>query len=294
MATHNSRSGLTPQEALLERVLREVVTRVQDTGFVLKGGGALVFVYGSPRHTTDLDFDAERKTDMTRRMRRAIQASGVEIDEGTWWWPKGTRTTRDSMRYKVEFVDNQGEREELQVDTRYRPRPESSEIVTVNGIRTYKIEALYDQKLAALSNRHVARDVFDLAFLSSKYGYDLRDDQIFKAEYITRDMNGLEVDLIHQLQYDPILARITNAENIVLEFREAIVTQIQQRKIEDVEQSIPMSIPMTEEIIALRRLIHGEETLIPKRIQLSHRIILHRFDRPDGGHSIQNPDWYGR
>ncbi len=43
--------------------MREVVARVQDAGFVLKGGGALVLVYGSHRHTAGLDFDAERPTD---------------------------------------------------------------------------------------------------------------------------------------------------------------------------------------------------------------------------------------
>ena len=247
--------------------------RVQDARFVLKGGGALVFVYGSHRHTTDLDFDAERKTDMTRRIRRAIQAVGVEIDEATWWWPKGARATRDSMRYKVEFVDNQGEREELQVDTRYRPRPKASQIVTLNGIRTYKVEALYDQKLAALRNRKDARDIFDLAFLSSRYGQALNNAQVLKAERITRDMNVLEQDLIHQLRFDPKLARITNAESIVLEFREAIVSQIQRRKLRDAEQSVPLSIPLTDEIIALRHLLHGEESMLPKRIQLPSRTI---------------------
>ena len=273
MAAYDCGSGLTPQEALLERVLREVVMRVQDARFVLKGGGALVFVYGSHRHTTDLDFDAERKTDMTRRIRRAIQAVGVEIDEATWWWPKGARATRDSMRYKVEFVDNQGEREELQVDTRYRPRPKASQIVTLNGIRTYKVEALYDQKLAALRNRKDARDIFDLAFLSSRYGQALNNAQVLKAERITRDMNVLEQDLIHQLRFDPKLARITNAESIVLEFREAIVSQIQRRKLRDAEQSVPLSIPLTDEIIALRHLLHGEESMLPKRIQLPSRTI---------------------
>lgn len=40
------RPGLTDQQARPERVMREVVARVQDVGFVLKGGGALAFGYG--------------------------------------------------------------------------------------------------------------------------------------------------------------------------------------------------------------------------------------------------------
>ena len=82
MAT-NDRLHLTADQALLEHVMREVVMQVQDAGFVLKGGGALVLVYGSIRHTTDLDFDAEKQTDMPLRLRRAMQLAGVEIDETT-------------------------------------------------------------------------------------------------------------------------------------------------------------------------------------------------------------------
>ena len=84
MDTYN-RSHLTDREALRERVMRAVVEQVQDTGFVLKGGGALAFRYGSRRQTTDVEFDAERKTDITRRILRATQSIGGEINEDTWW-----------------------------------------------------------------------------------------------------------------------------------------------------------------------------------------------------------------
>lgn len=291
MATNDSRSHLTAQQVLLERVMREVVERVQDAGFVLKGGGALVFAYGSPRHTTDLDFDADRKTDMRRRIRRAIQAAEVEIDEHTWWWPK---VSRDSMRYKVQFIDHQGNPRRLQVDTRYRPKPKSSEVVTVNGIRTYKPEALYGQKLEAVRDRNEARDVFDLAFLSDKYGDALTEIQILQADTISGHMDGLERDLTHQIRDDPILSRITTAVDIVLEFRESIVTQLQQRGMKDAEQSVPISIQMTDEMIALRRLLHGDQTIIPKRIQLRNSAIRGGFDRREGGRSVQQPDWIAR
>ena len=41
MAANNRRSHLTSHEAVLEHMVRDVVARVQDTGFVLKSGGAL-------------------------------------------------------------------------------------------------------------------------------------------------------------------------------------------------------------------------------------------------------------
>lgn len=294
MATDNNRLHLTDQEVLLERVMRDVVARVQDAGFILKGGGALVFAYGSHRHTTDLDFDAERKTDMTRRIRRAIQATGVEIDEGTWWWPKGGKATRDSIRYRVEFVDCQGKRQQLHVDTRYRPRPEFSNSVIVKGIRTYKPETLYSQKLVSLSARRAARDAFDLAFLSRKYGDTLTDDQVLRAERITRNMDKLERSIDKQLQHDTVLARITTAQDIVLEFREAIDAQFRQRSMKHPEQSVPISIPMMREIIALRRFLHGDESITPEKNQPSIRRPRSEIDRSDSGRSNSHRDWFDR
>ena len=40
--------------------MREVLARVQDLGLVLKGGTAFAIAWGLNRHSTDLDFDANR------------------------------------------------------------------------------------------------------------------------------------------------------------------------------------------------------------------------------------------
>lgn len=269
--------------------MREVVTRVQDAGFVLKGGGALVFAYGEHRHTTDLDFDAERKSDVTRRIRRAAQAVGVELDESTWWSSEGTKGSRTSIRYRVRFLGVGGQSQRLQVDTRYRPRPESRAIVTAQGIRTYKPEALFDQKLAARRGRHAARDVFDLAFLARRFGDALTDAQISKAESITRDMDRLERKLQKQLRKDKVLASLTTAENTVFGFRMAVEGQMRRRGMTMPQQSVPISIPMTEEIIALRRMLHGEEHVRNSQSLVS--AIRRALDRGDSDRSGQQPDW---
>lgn len=258
MATYN-RLHLTGRQAFLERVMREVVVQVQDAGFILKGGGALVFDYGSIRHTTDLDFDAEEQIDMPLRIRRATELIGVEIDENTWWWPRGRRGARNSLRYRVSLLGHQGEKYRLQVDTRYRPKPNASDSVIANGIRTYKPESLYNQKLAALHDRKAARDLFDLAFLCMRYGDTLTDAQIREAKSITRDTKRLERDFGKQLLDDRILARVTTAKQTVLDFRGAVNEQVQRRGMSRPQQSVPISLPMSNEIIALRRLIHGGE-----------------------------------
>ena len=64
--------------------MRAIVEHVQDTGFVLEGVDAFVFPYGAHRHTMDANLEAKRNTDMTRRIRRATQATGGEINEDRW------------------------------------------------------------------------------------------------------------------------------------------------------------------------------------------------------------------
>ena len=85
------------------------------------------------------------------------------------------------------------------------------------------------------------------------------DDQIRETKSITRDADQLEHDFRMQLLDDRILARVPNAKHTVLEFRGAANQQIQRRGMEDPQQSVPISLAMHNEIIALRRLIHGEE-----------------------------------
>lgn len=168
------------------------------------------------------------------------------------------------------------------------------DIAIVDGIRTYKAEALYDQKLAAQRGRCAARDIYDLAFLSKKYGDKLTNAQISKAESITYDMDGLEKTLIHQLRKDRILASLTTAEYLVIEFREAVEEQMRRRKMKIPEQSVPISLPITREIIALRRLLHGEEAVRPSESRLLDRAIYRELDRRDSSRAAQQPDWFDR
>ena len=142
--------------------------------------------------------------------------------------------------------------------------------------------------------RKVSRDIFDLAFLCKEYGDSLTRPQILKAESITKHMDRLERRLAYQIQFDSVLMRITTAENIVLEFRDAIDSQFQQREMKHPQQSVPISIPMTREIIALRRLLHGDETEKAKKNHSPSRGSRGGLDRSGSGRPDQQPDWFDR
>lgn len=285
---------LTAEEALLERVMWEIVDRVQDTTLILKGGAALVRAYGLNRHSTDLDFDAVQPTDISRRVRRAAEAAGVEIDKRSLWLSPHTGRKGVSRRFKIRFVGVDGKRQKLQIDTRYWPKPRSEETVRRNGIRTYRPEAIYRQKLEALGARREARDLFDLAFITRSYGNSLSDGQIRTAETITRDMNGLEKKLTYQLRGDLSLTRITTATDMVCEFREAVEEQILRRGLLIQQQCVPISYDMTTAILELRETLHGPEANKPRPRPPS---VLRTEDRARNRHHERGIDrnrWFSR
>ena len=67
---------LTSHQELHERLMWAVLERVRDLDMVLKGGTALASTLGPDRHSTDLDFDAERLDELRDRIDSAAQAMG--------------------------------------------------------------------------------------------------------------------------------------------------------------------------------------------------------------------------
>ena len=60
--------------------------------------------------------------------------------------------------------------------------PQANDIEVVDGIRTYKTPALFDQKMNAADDRTKARDLCDLGFLAESYGDSLSIEQILRAD----------------------------------------------------------------------------------------------------------------
>ena len=67
---------LTPRQELHDQLMWAVLERVRNLDMVLKGGTALAFTLGPDRHSTDLDFDAERLGELRDRIDSAAQALG--------------------------------------------------------------------------------------------------------------------------------------------------------------------------------------------------------------------------
>ena len=70
---------LTPHREPHERLMRDGLARVQDSGLVLKGGTAFAFAWGLNRHSTDLDFDTSRPVKLRDRVDCAARALAVKL-----------------------------------------------------------------------------------------------------------------------------------------------------------------------------------------------------------------------
>ena len=187
---------LTSEQALHERIMREIALEMQDTPLVLKGGTALALLYGLDRHSLDLDFDCGRPM-----------------------W-KG-------RRFHVYYINRANNAERLlKVELSSRTVPDANDIEIVDGIRTYKIPALFDQKMNAADDRTKARDLYDLVFLADTYGDRFSTEQILRADRFSRHYKSMAGRYRPAFQDDALLRDVTTADDRALAFRIAIVEQM--------------------------------------------------------------------
>lgn len=235
-------SGLGDLHQRLQReVLRLVARRFQDAPLVLKGGTALVLTRGSPRFTDDLDFDGERRIEprsVEKRIRRGLEDAGMDVLRVST--VKNTATT---MRHKAAFLDPTGGTEPsfLKVETSLRGAPDPLSIVVIDEIRTYNARTLFEHKLAAAEGRTAPRDLYDLAYIASRHGPELANDQLARAEALGADMNALADRYAEAFAEDRILMGGADVEETVLNLRDAI--EVERARRHNVEAELGTDTP---------------------------------------------------
>ena len=165
---------LTKEQIHHERVLSSIVRRLQNTPYVLRGGTALALVYGLDRHSVDLDFDGDKKFSVKRHVRDGLRDVNLEM--------KSFRVFKDSdtkQGIKVHYgAFRSHESTLIKLDLSFESMVNPDDVVVLNGIRTYSVAALFDQKLEVTEDRTKAVDLFDLGFLAKTYGEELSTRQI--------------------------------------------------------------------------------------------------------------------
>ena len=136
----------------------------------------------------------------------------------------------------------------LKVELSSRTVPKANDIETVDGIRTNKIPALFDQKMNAADDRTKARDLYDLGFLADSYGDRLSTEQIVRADRFSRHYKSLAGRYRPAFQDDALLRDVTTADDRALAFRIAIVEQMHHRGQMIIEQSVAGARSLPDEL----------------------------------------------
>ncbi|MYC65173.1 MAG: nucleotidyl transferase AbiEii/AbiGii toxin family protein [Acidobacteriia bacterium] len=238
---------LTPHQELHERLMWEVIAQSRALDLVLKGGTALAFCRGLNRHSTDLDFDTDRPVDLRDHIDSASRAMGVNL-EPSWRLDRPGRQV-----FRARYPGPSGSKPRFfKVNVRYKDPLRPEDIEFVDGVRTYKVPALFDQKLAATASRVEARDLFDLAFVMEHFGDGLQDDQIRRADTFTKDLDRLERRYKESFEEDEVLKSVSDAAESVLRLRFATTNQRDLRWPLVQEQGIPIPRDVIGRVFVIR------------------------------------------
>lgn len=206
--------NLPQPEALHVDVMRAIAQDLHDLPMVLKGGTALLLCYGLDRFSEDLDFDAPKKFGITTRIERVVCRFTPEFDIKT---VKDTATVqRLKLHYRVNAVDRL-----LKIETSLRPSAAPGDAWVKDGIHTYKINAIIDQKIAALLGRTKARDLYDVTFLARQYRGHFSTQAIENLTRLVADIDALEARFHMAFEDDSIL-RIEQLAALLLQLSDSI------------------------------------------------------------------------
>lgn len=152
-------------------------------------------------------------------------------------------------RFRVHYINPDDRKQRLlTVELSFRTQPRADDVEIVDGIRTYKIPALFDQKLNAADDRTKARDLYDLGFLAESHGDRFSTKQISRADDFSRDYRGLADRYRRVFQNDKLLKDLTTADDRALLFRIAIVEQMHRRGQVVAEQAVPGARSLADEL----------------------------------------------
>ena len=165
---------------------------------VLKGGTSLLLCYGLDRFSEDLDFDAPKKFSIAGRVEKTLarHASSAVI--------KTVKDTDTVQRLKIHYQTEAVSRL-LKIETSFRQAPNLTDVVEVDGIKTYRVGVLIEQKINALIGRTKARDLYDVAFLSRQYRGDFSEGAVARLSDLMADMDALESRFSLAFEDDSIL-----------------------------------------------------------------------------------------
>lgn len=179
-------------------IMRAIARDFHDIPMVLKGGTALLLCYGLDRFSEDLDFDAPKKFNIAGRVERILSQKTKSHSVRT------VKDTETVQRLKAHYTGVTSDRL-LKIETSFRNPASEEETTVIDGIRTYSVQALIEQKISAFEHRTAARDLYDLSFLARQYGEHFSASSIQKLAALTANIDAVEQRFQDAFEEDEIL-----------------------------------------------------------------------------------------
>ncbi len=93
----------------------------------------------------------------------------------------------------------------LKIETSLRTPPSEDKTTIIDGIRTYSVGTLIEQKINALEHRTAARDLYDIAFLTRQYAEQFSSESMQKIGELMADVDAIEQRFQEAFEEDEIL-----------------------------------------------------------------------------------------
>ena len=154
---------------------------------VLKGGTALKLCYGLDRFSEDLDFDCAKSLNLDSSIQAVFAQLGKTKQHLRNPAVSVTKDTQTVKRYRIIYADDIN----LKLETSLRGTPNDDDLVQLNGILTYKIEKLIQQKLRALNGRTAARDLHDVIYLYENFFDSFGNDELGEIEALYSNQSSV-------------------------------------------------------------------------------------------------------
>ena len=196
-------------------VMRSVIADLAGLPLALKGGTALLFCYGLDRFSEDIDLDGAKKLNLENRIRAALTrcTSGFDL--------RVAKDTDTVQRYKAHYRTPAAEGN-LKIEVSYRTGFDEADIALVDGIKTYRVGKLIDQKLSALEGRTAARDLYDVAFLAERYPNEFSPAARERVTAMMTDLNDIESRFRPAFEDADLFAERANVDETILRLQAAI------------------------------------------------------------------------
>lgn len=177
------------QQAEHLEVMTEICHSFNRKGLpmVLKGGTALRLCYGLDRFSEDLDFDCAKSLNLESSIGAVFSQLGKTKQLLRNPDISVTKDTQTVKRYRIIYAEDIN----LKLETSLRGTPNDDDLVELNGILTYKIERLIQQKLRALNGRTAARDLHDVIYLYENFFDSFGQEEFDEIEALYRNQSSV-------------------------------------------------------------------------------------------------------